>query len=62
MKYDKMNEGNMHMPMVESYQPSEREYAGMQPGKTVEYIERRDRIQSSEAGKVREMNYKGRYE
>lgn len=56
-----MNKGDLHMPVVESYQPKESEFAGME-GKTLNYVERRDRLQSSEAGKVRSQEYKGRYD
>ena len=46
----------------ESYQPQEREFAGMEPGKTTDYIGRRDRIQGEAASMVRKQNYRGRYE
>jgi len=59
--YDKMNRGDMHMPMVESYQPKEREFAGME-GKTLNYVERRDKIQGEAAAMVRKQAYKGRYD
>lgn len=49
-------------PMKESYQPSEKEYAGMQEGKTLQYIEKRDRIQAEAASMVKKQSYKGRYD
>lgn len=48
-------------PMVESYQPKEREFAGSE-GKTLNYIERRDRIQGEAASKIKNQAYKGRYD
>jgi hypothetical protein len=55
------NQGDMN-PHVKDYQPSEREFAEKQPGKTTEYISRRDREQNEVAGKLRSENYRGRYE
>ena len=49
-------------PMTEDYQPSEREFAGEQMGKTVDYISRRDREQTDLARSVEKQNYRGRYE
>lgn len=46
---------------VESYQPSEREFAGMQ-GDTLDYINRRDRTQTEMANKVKAQKYPGRYD
>lgn len=60
-----MYQGNKMVDMsveTKDYQPKVKEYAGMQEGKTTQYIERRDRIQSSEAGKVKGQSYKGRYD
>jgi len=59
--------GNKYSPdskdmKTESYQPSEREFAGKQEGKTLQYVEKRDRIQSEAASKVRQQAYKGRYD
>lgn len=51
-----------HDMKTESYQPSEREYAGMQSGKTDQYVEKRDRIQTAEASKVKSQDWHGRYE
>ena len=48
-------------PEVKSYQPSEREFAGME-GKTLNYVERRDKIQSEAASKIKSQAYKGRYD
>ena len=49
-------------PSVKDYQPKEQQFAGKQPGKTTEYVERRDRIQGEMANKIRSENYRGRYE
>lgn len=48
---------------VENYQPNSKSYMGEQSGKTTKYIQRRDKIQDSEASALRSKNsYKGRYE
>ena len=49
-------------PHVEDYQPKSAEYSQMQPGKTTEYISRRDDIQSKEASDLKKSAYKGRYQ
>ena len=59
-KFDKMYDSKEFK--VESYQPSEREFAGMHENKTDDYIGRRDRIQNEAASMVRKQNYRGRYE
>lgn len=51
-----------HDMHTESYQPKEVEYAGMQSGKTDQYIERRDRLQTMAAEKVKSQDWHGRYE
>ena len=53
--------GNMS-PKVKDYQPKIGEYAGVQAGKTTEYISRRDAIQGRAASKVKSQAYKGRYD
>ena len=56
-------EGKAKSPAyTENYQPSDREFAGKQEGKTTEYIARRDKTQDKMASKVRDQNYYGRYE
>jgi hypothetical protein len=61
--YNSMDWSEKHKsPVVESYQPSEKEFSGMQEGKTLNYIERRDRIQSEAASLVKKQTYKGRYD
>lgn len=47
-------------PMEKDYQPSTKEFAGME-GDTLNYIERRDRTQNKEASQVRSQEYRGRY-
>lgn len=49
-------------PKVEDYAPKEQQYSGMQSGKTTEYIARRNRIQDEQARKIKDENYRGRYE
>lgn len=48
-------------PMTKDYQPSEKEFAGMQ-GNTLSYMERKERMQEKEASKIRSQKYHGRYE
>ena len=56
-------EGKAKCPAYkEDYQPSNKEFAGMQEGKTTEYIARRNKTQDKMAMKVRGQNYHGRYE
>lgn len=60
--YSMMDWSEKHKsPMVESYQPKEREFAGEQ-NQTLNYVERRDRIQTQEASMIRNHEYKGRYQ
>ena len=47
---------------TENYQAPESQYAGEMYGKTVDYINRRDRTQTEMASKVKGQNYRGRYE
>ena len=56
-----MDKGDMHKPVVENYQPSDREFAGQQSGGTTDYIANRDRIQDKMASQVRKQEYHGRY-
>jgi hypothetical protein len=49
-------------PYTDNYQAKPSEYAGMQSGDTLNYIENRDRLQTGAAEKVRSQNYHGRYE
>lgn len=51
-----------HMPKTEDYQAKDSEYAGMQSGKTDQYIERRDRMQTQQAKQVKAQDWHGRYE
>ncbi len=55
------SQGDMK-PKVSDYQAKMSEFAGKQPGKTTEYIERRDRIQTQVAKKIESQAYKGRYD
>lgn len=54
-------QGNM-APVVDDFQPQSSAYFMKDPNKTTEYIERRDKIEGKQAGKVRSMEYKGRYD
>lgn len=47
---------------VESYQQPNSIYAGEQPGKTTQYLERHNASMSAQAKKLKSMSYKGRYE
>jgi hypothetical protein len=49
-------------PMTKDYQPSNAEFAGQQPGKTLEYVPRTEKINKAAASKVKSMQYHGRYE
>lgn len=49
------------MPMTDNYQPKDSEFAGMQ-GKPLNYIQRRDKIQSAQASKIRSQRFPGRYD
>ena len=49
-------------PKVESYQKPESCYAERYTQAPTRYIERQDRMQSSEAKQLRKQAYKGRYE
>lgn len=51
-----------HAMHTESYQAKDSEYAGMQSGKTDQYIERRDKMQTMQASKVKSQDWHGRYE
>jgi hypothetical protein len=55
------NPGDMS-PEVKSYQPSEKEFAGKEFGKANDYIERKEKQMSRDAGEIRRKAYKGRYE
>lgn len=59
--YQGNKQGDMS-PHIKDYQPKDGQYAGEQNGKTTMYIEKRDRIQKAEAGKIRSQDYKGRYD
>jgi hypothetical protein len=66
MAYSKMSgrgkePGDMN-PTVDDYQPKMDQFAGEQNGKTTMYVEKRDRIQASEAKMVKRQDYKGRYD
>ena len=51
-----------HEMKTENYQAKDSEYAGMQSGKTTEYIPKRDRIQTQQAKQVKSQDWHGRYE
>ena len=65
MEYGKLgmkgkDQGDM-APHVEDYQRPSADYSQEQFGKTLNYIERQDRMQKSEASQVKKQAYKGRY-
>ncbi len=65
-EYSSMNHGRGSEPgdmnpKVDDYQASSSEYAGMQ-NKTLDYIPRRDRLQTKEAKDIDKQAYKGRYD
>jgi len=66
MEYNNMsgkgNEPGNMSPKVQDYQPKMGEYAGMQEGKTTQYIPKRDRIQVKAASQVKGQAFKGRYD
>lgn len=49
-------------PMTKDYQQADNQFAGNQFGTTLNYMKRQDKIQEKAAGKVKQQNYKGRYE
>jgi hypothetical protein len=49
-------------PDVKDYQPGMDQFAGVEMGKTNEYVSRTDRIVRDEAAMVRKQDYKGRYD
>ena len=55
------NQGSMS-PKVESFQRPESSFAGMQPGKTVDYIPRQNAMVNKESAMVKKQDYKGRYQ
>ena len=62
---EKMNkagrvQGDMS-PHVEDYQKPMSNYSQEGFSKTTEYVERQDKIQSSEASQIKKQSYKGRY-
>jgi hypothetical protein len=61
-KYDRMGyeQGNMS-PHVEDYQKPMKDFAESQFSKTLNYVERQDRIQAKEASGIKKQGYKGRY-
>lgn len=48
-------------PTVEDYQLPSSDYSQSQFGKTLNYIERQDRIQSKECKGIKKQSYQGRY-
>ena len=56
-----VDQGNMS-PVVDNFQPESSAYFMKDANKTTEYIERRNKIEGKQAGKVRSMEYKGRYD
>lgn len=47
---------------VKDYQPSMKEFAGVEMGKTNQYMERTEKIMDKAASKVKSMAHKGRYD
>lgn len=47
---------------VKDYQPSKSEFAGVENGKTTEYISRTEKRMDKDAGRIRSQAYKGRYD
>ena len=60
-KYSGNDTGNMSV-QVKDYQPSSKEFAGVMPGKTTDYISRTEKDMNKDAGRIRNQAYKGRYE
>lgn len=61
MNYEWKKPGDMSAK-VEDYAPKMKQYSGQQPGKTTEYIARRNKIQDEQASKLGKQRYMGRYE
>lgn len=55
------DQGDMK-PHVKDYQPKMNEYSQKDMNKTLDYIEKRDRIQSKQASQIKSQDYKGRYD
>lgn len=61
--YSKMDWSETYKePMTSDYQPKNSEFVNTQFGKTLDYIPKRDSIQTRAASQVRSQEYKGRYE
>lgn len=58
--YKGKDQGNMS-PVVDSYQKPDSTFAGMQMGKTDEYISRHNAFEGKESSMVKKQDYKGRY-
>lgn len=61
MKYNGKGEGEMGMKNHD-YQPGEAQFAGKVMGKANDYMSRTDKRMVSDAKKVKNQAYKGRYE
>jgi hypothetical protein len=55
-----LNQGNME-PRIKDYQRPDKVYSQEGFSKTLDYIERQDKLQSTEASTIEKQAYKGRY-
>jgi hypothetical protein len=58
--YQGNKDGDMSVS-VKDYQPSKKEFAGVENGKANEYISRTEKRMDRDAGQVKKQAYKGRY-